>query len=401
MAVLLSLYVGAMALRGGGPRPLLSSVACARRSTLAPTPSAPPRPRARPALAAADFSKPAGRWTPLLWSVGVGLALALLTAAGPRAATATSAILLVWPVCSTARLAIDGRYRAALTVAVSAALRRFATRPWQYLSIPLVAGGVGWLTNKVAVEMIFRPLEFGGLRLCTWPNQPLGLVGWQGIVPCKAGMMAQRLTDMITARLLNVREVFNRLEPARVADLMAPGVDRIAEQVVREMVPPSGRGVVSTVGRAALRGLPPQAQRELAELRHQFVAGLTRDMQQNIGELVNLDEVVVGGMVREKQMLVDLFRRVGRKELQFLVDSGFGFGVCLGLVQLALWLFTEMPWTLAAGGTVVGYLTNWLALKLIFEPVEPTRLGPFTVQGLFLRRQHEASPSELERARPS
>ena len=52
-------------------------------------------------------------------------------------------------------------------------------------------------------------------------------------------------------------------------------------------------------------------------------------------------------------------------------------------------LFDAQAWTLAAGGAIVGYLTNLIALKLIFEPVEPTRVGPFTLQGMFLRRQHE------------
>jgi uncharacterized membrane protein YheB (UPF0754 family) len=39
----------------------------------------------------------------------------------------------------------------------------------------------------------------------------------------------------------------------------------------------------------------------------------------------------------------------------------------------------------------VGYLTNWIALKCIFEPVEPVQVGPFVLQGLFLKRQQEVS----------
>lgn len=42
---------------------------------------------------------------------------------------------------------------------------------------------------------------------------------------------------------------------------------------------------------------------------------------------------------------------------------------------MLIWLFYERVWTLALGGAAVGYLTNWLALKLIFEPIEPTRWG--------------------------
>ena len=35
----------------------------------------------------------------------------------------------------------------------------------------------------------------------------------------------------------------------------------------------------------------------------------------------------------------------------------------------------------------MGWLTNYLALNLIFEPINPVRLGPFTLQGAFLKRQ--------------
>jgi hypothetical protein len=182
----------------------------------------------------------------------------------------------------------------------------------------------------------------------------------------QARVMAQRLCDLVTGKLLDVRQVFKRLDPDRVAELLTPGVDRIAEQVVAEMVP-SGAGAAATaVGRAALRGLPASAQEELSALRHEYVAGLTRDMQRHVKELLDVDEVVVGGMVREKQLLVELFRRCGRVELDFLVNSGFGFGCLLGVVQMCLWIFYELPWTLAAGGAVVGYLTNWIALLLIF-----------------------------------
>lgn len=54
--------------------------------------------------------------------------------------------------------------------------------------------------------MIFYPVEFGGLRLLTYPNQPLGWIGWQGIVPAKAGAMATRITDLVTNKLMDVQQ---------------------------------------------------------------------------------------------------------------------------------------------------------------------------------------------------
>lgn len=43
------------------------------------------------------------------------------------------------------------------------------------------------------------------------------------------------------------------------------------------------------------------------------------------------------------------------------------------------------------GGAVVGYITNYIALKWIFEPLNPTKVGPFIIQGMFLTRQKEVS----------
>jgi uncharacterized membrane protein YheB (UPF0754 family) len=42
-------------------------------------------------------------------------------------------------------------------------------------------------------------------------------------------------------------------------------------------------------------------------------------------------------------------------------------------------------------GFIVGWFTNWLALKVIFQPLEPKRICGFTVHGIFLKRQKEVS----------
>lgn len=48
-------------------------------------------------------------------------------------------------------------------------------------------------------------------------------------------------------------------------------------------------------------------------------------------------------------------------------------------------------WMLPLGGAIVGGLTNLIALKFIFWPVNPVNFGPFKFQGIFLARQKEVS----------
>ena len=79
------------------------------------------------------------------------------------------------------------------------------------------------------------------------------------------------------------------------------------------------------------------------------------------------------------------------RELSFLVYSGIFFGFGFGVVQALVWFFLPQWWVLPFFGFLVGTLTNWIAIQLIFTPVEPMKVGPFVFQGLFLKRQSEIS----------
>ena len=58
------------------------------------------------------------------------------------------------------------------------------------------------------------------------------------------------------------------------------------------------------------------------------------------------------------------------------------FGTELGNVQWSILIFF---------GLLVGLATNWIALKIIFYPLEPVNFGLFKIQGLFIKRQKEVA----------
>jgi uncharacterized membrane protein YheB (UPF0754 family) len=48
-------------------------------------------------------------------------------------------------------------------------------------------------------------------------------------------------------------------------------------------------------------------------------------------------------------------------------------------------------WLLPLLGIIIGWTTNWVALWMIYEPAKPTKVGPFTFHGLFIKRQPEVA----------
>ncbi|MEM1207197.1 MAG: hypothetical protein AAGN66_28440 [Acidobacteriota bacterium] len=249
---------------------------------------------------------------------------------------------------------------------------------WKYASIPVVAGLVGWSTNWAAIELTFKPLEFVGIR---------PFLGWQGIIPSKAGRMAAIFVDSTMIKLGTLPELFREMEP-----------DKIAEQIVKVTSPRMERYTDEVMYRAddaTWRAVPDLVkQRIYAQVRAslpKLVDALMGEINERIDDLVDFKHMVVDRLENDKDLLNRMFLESGSEEFKFIIRSGLYFGFLFGLVQLLVWVLYPAAWVLPTFGLVVGFATNWIAINIIFRPLYPTKFGPFTLQGIFLRRQEEVA----------
>ena len=266
----------------------------------------------------------------------------------------------------------------------------------RYASIPIVAAAIGYGTNVLAVIMMFAPLEYIGFGEAFFRKWGFSL-GWQGIVPANAEKMARKTVKLFTEgekALFNVREIFEEIDPAEVARALKP------------VLPHSVRKVVDAVAAVhapdVWESLPLSARHELVEeiceRAPPYIVAMMDDMKENIDDLLDLEELVVEKLLEDKNLMNEMFQRCGETELRFLERSGLYFGFLLGIVQAVLWYWLQQSydqqtlwWFLPAAGAVCGYVTNALALYIIFNPVEKTQLGCFSLHGLFLQRQVQVS----------
>jgi uncharacterized membrane protein YheB (UPF0754 family) len=253
-----------------------------------------------------------------------------------------------------------------------------STISWNVLSIPLVAGLVGWFTNWLAIWMTFHPLRFIGIP--PW-------LGWQGIIPRKAEKMARNFVDTSMARLGTATELFEGMEPnvmaRHVEAVLEPRIEHYTDDVLLassgELWEQAPTWVRKRVYRAVREQLPVLVRTTLA------------DISARLDELLDFRHMVVSRLVEDRILLNRLFLESGSEEFRFLVRSGLYFGFLFGLLELFVWWLWPNPLQLPVFGALVGYATNWLALNLIFRPLYPIQLGPWTLQGLFLRRQKEVA----------
>jgi uncharacterized membrane protein YheB (UPF0754 family) len=100
--------------------------------------------------------------------------------------------------------------------------------------------------------------------------------------------------------------------------------------------------------------------------------------------------MVVTSLVQEKSTLNKMFREAGARVFRFIVRFGAPSGFVIGLIQALAWALFREPWLMPAFGFFTGWLTDYLALKLVFVPKYPRRiLGVFPWQGLFYKHREE------------
>lgn len=247
-----------------------------------------------------------------------------------------------------------------------------------YLSIPITSALVGWATNVIALKMTFFPLEFVGIK---------PILGWQGIIPSKAEKMSRISVDLWTTKLIDVKEMFSRIKPDAIANEMRPEFDRIAKEMMDEVMQDQIPQIWSKVPENAKQMVYARMSRDLPLI----ITDIMQDVKENIEEVFDLEAMIVKRLTTDKAMMNEIFLKCGAKEFKFIERSGLYFGFAFGLIQMSIWWFFPEWWILPLFGLLVGYGTNWLALKLIFAPIQAKKILGITFQGLFIKRQPEVS----------
>jgi len=270
------------------------------------------------------------------------------------------------------------------------------------VTIPLFTGAIGYVTNWSGVWMLFYPVRFAGLRvpglaalanamprrIQQIPGFGLGGIGWQGIVPSRAGKMGSIAVDKGLSKLGSPADFYGRLDSEAISEhILATArgdIHELVERIMERERPQLWRDLPPRL-RAAVHA---RVEEELPDI----VRSLTEEIGEHVDDLVDLKLMVIRRLEANPELANRIFLEVGRKELRFIVKFGFFFGLLLGIPTAFLTqeVLTQW-WVLPIAGVLIGYTTNLLGIRMIFEPVQPHRVGPFTIQGLFLKRQPEVA----------
>jgi uncharacterized membrane protein YheB (UPF0754 family) len=191
------------------------------------------------------------------------------------------------------------------------------------ISIPFISGLIGWLTNYLAVRMIFHPYQpigFGPFKI-------------QGLIPKRREELAISIGKTVSSHLISHADIANSLKDIPVDESFKQALDEKMEEFINRKILSLNLMVsmfVTTEIKSKIKNaITSELILMLPDMAERFASGLEDrlDMQ-----------VLVTDRIRsfELEKLEQIILEISSRELKAIEIYGGILGFMIGLIQVGL-----------------------------------------------------------------
>jgi len=189
--------------------------------------------------------------------------------------------------------------------------------------LPLIAALIGWITNYLAVKMLFHP------------KLPISILGIsvQGVFPKRQGQLARKLGELVSDELFSVEEISTKIKEFSTSPETITLIGEKIEKTIREKLVKSFPMLSMFLSDDMIEKVTSLFKSELRDFIKESSDGLAQKLE---------EELDVRQMVREKveafssDKLEQLLFSLMKKEFRFIELVGALLGFLIGCIQVAL-----------------------------------------------------------------
>jgi uncharacterized membrane protein YheB (UPF0754 family) len=194
---------------------------------------------------------------------------------------------------------------------------------WMYVLIPLISGFIGWLTNWVAIKMLFHPVK---------PKKILGMT-FQGIFPKRQQQFAEKLGRLVSNELLSFDDIEEKITHPDNIKKILPHVEKHIDEFLRLRLKEVFPVISMFIGDKTINELK---QVFMAELENIFPV-VMKNYMNNLQHDLDLEQIVVKKVAAfSSEKLESILYQIMSKEFLFVEIIGGVLGFIIGLLQVLL-----------------------------------------------------------------
>ena len=150
--------------------------------------------------------------------------------------------------------------------------------------LPCIAAIIGWLTNYVAVKMLFHPRE----------EVKIGLLRIRGVFPKRQATIAARFGELVATQLLSTDELLDKVKRAVSSPEAQRAISNHIDRLIAEVLP-------QRIPMLAMM-LTPEIQGQIKESLEEVVTPLIIEMVDALGGTI-AEQIDVAKTVEHKLLL--------------------------------------------------------------------------------------------------
>jgi uncharacterized membrane protein YheB (UPF0754 family) len=189
--------------------------------------------------------------------------------------------------------------------------------------IPIISAFIGWITNWVAIKMLFHPRE---------PKTILG-IRFHGIFPKRQKQFADKLGKTVSSEFLSYADIQGQIsDPGNLQKIM-PLIENHIDEFLRVKLAAEIPMVAMFIGDKTIAMLKQALMKEIETL----FPVVMKQYALNLKEHFDIEEIVktkVAAFSSDK--LESLLHQIMSKEFRFVEIIGAVIGFIIGLVQILI-----------------------------------------------------------------
>ncbi|MHD0317816.1 DUF445 domain-containing protein [Fusobacterium sp. THCT1E2] len=185
---------------------------------------------------------------------------------------------------------------------------------------------IGWITNYVAIKMLFRPYK----------EINFGLFKIQGLIPKRKHEIAISIADTVQKELISLKDVTNSLDGEELEKRMGDMIDKILDEKLEGELIKKFPMLAMFMSEDMLRKIKNMIKTSILENKDTIIEMFSNYLE----EKVNFKEIIiknVDGFSLEK--LEDITYSLAKKELKHIEVVGAVLGGIIGFFQFGVSLF--------------------------------------------------------------
>ena len=194
---------------------------------------------------------------------------------------------------------------------------------WLLLIIPLISAFIGWVTNWVAIKMLFHPRE---------PKKIIGIT-FHGIFPKRQQQFAEKLGKLVSAEFLSFDDIEEKISNPENLKKIMPMIENHIDDFLRNRLTTEMPVISMFIGDKTITKLKESFMKEIELLFPQVM----KQYAANLKHELDLEQIVikkVAGFSSDK--LEEVLYQIMSKEFRFVEIIGAVIGFIIGLVQVII-----------------------------------------------------------------